>query len=209
VAEKGALWLEISTYGRTAHGSMPDLGRNAIMMMNAVLNELQALEIPYENHHLLGGFSRSFNTIQGGVKTNVVPDFCTLTIDMRTVPGQDNVAITRQVQGLLDHLTATYPDFKATLKVLNDRVPVTTAEDDPMVAKFNQAIQAVRGQPSKPSGVRYYTDAAAYVPVFEVPMIICGPGQAGLAHQPNEFVEVDRLVEGVKIYLLGTTRLLG
>jgi succinyl-diaminopimelate desuccinylase len=158
---------------------------------------------------MLGGFSRSFNTIQGGVKTNVVPDFCSLTIDMRTVPGQDNAAITRQIQGVLDKLASADPDFRASLMVLNDRVPVTTAADNPLVMKFNQAISAVRGTPSTPSGVRYYTDAAAYVPKFEVPMIICGPGQAGLAHQPNEFVEVDRLVEGVKIYLLATTGLLG
>lgn len=209
VAEKGALWLEISTYGRTAHGSMPDLGRNAILMMNAVINELQTLEIPFENHHLLGGFSRSVNTIQGGVKTNVVPDFCTMTIDMRTVPGQINAKITQKVQDMLDKLAASYPDFSAKLTVLNDRLPVTTAEDHPLVAKVNEAVTVVRGQPSTPAGVRYYTDAAAYVPVWDVPMIICGPGQAGMAHQPNEFVEVDRLVESVKIYLLATTRLLG
>jgi len=209
VAEKGALWLEISTYGQTAHGSMPDLGRNAILMMNAVINGLMALDIPFENHHLLGGFSRSINTIQGGVKTNVVPDFCTLSVDMRTVPGQVNSIITQQVQDLLDQLTAEYPGFSGKLSILNDRLPVTTAEDHPLVAKFNQAVKVVRGQPSPPSGVRYYTDAAAYVPAWEIPMIICGPGQAGMAHQPNEFCEVDRLVESVKIYLLATTRLLG
>jgi succinyl-diaminopimelate desuccinylase len=63
VAEKGAFWLQITTHGKTAHGSMPHLGQNAIMMMVALLSELDSLAVPYEEHPLLGGFTRSVNTI--------------------------------------------------------------------------------------------------------------------------------------------------
>ena len=55
-------------------------------------------------------------------------------------------------------------------------------------------IEAVVGRRPVPAGVRYYSDAVAYVPEFAAPMLISGPGPAGLAHQPNEYVEIDRLV---------------
>ncbi len=66
VAEKGALWLELTTHGRTAHGSMPHLGQNAIMMMTTLIHELQGLPLPCEKHPMLGGLTQSVNTISGG-----------------------------------------------------------------------------------------------------------------------------------------------
>lgn len=201
VAEKGALWLEIHTHGKTAHGSMPDLGRNAILMMVAFIQEFVNAPVAFDVHPLLGGFSSSVNTIAGGVKTNVVPDDCAITIDMRTVPGQDHAAIVRQIEAIFARLKERMPDFAASLSVVNDRPPVTTPVDDPAVARFNQALAKVKGKPGVPTGVRYYTDAAAYIHL-KAPMIICGPGEAGLAHQPNEYVEISRLVEAAKIYAL-------
>jgi len=64
------------------------------------------------------------------------------------------------------------------------------------------------GRRPVPQGVRYYSDAVAYVPAFNAPMLICGPGQAGLAHQPSEYVEIDRLVESARILTLAAMRLL-
>jgi succinyl-diaminopimelate desuccinylase len=208
VAEKGALWLEIATHGQTAHGSMPDLGRNAVMMMVAFLAEFDKLEIPFTLHPMLGGFSKSVNTITGGVKTNVVPDYCAVTVDMRTVPGQDHSKIVRQIEALFVQLQAQMPDFKASLTVVNDRPPVTTDVNDPAVGLFNAAIAEAVGQAAVPKGVRYYTDGASLVPVLNIPMIICGPGHAGQAHQPNEYVDIDLLVQAVKIYTLATLKFL-
>src|SRR4030042_4479857 len=63
VAEKGAFWLELTTRGKTAHGSMPDLGRNAVMMMVALIGELEKMAYPYQELPLLGGLSRTIDTI--------------------------------------------------------------------------------------------------------------------------------------------------
>ena len=208
VAEKGAFWLELTTQGKTAHGSMPEQGRNAIMMMVALLNELEKLTFPYKEHPLLGGFSKSINTISGGVKTNVVPDSCVVTVDMRTVPGQDHRAILKQVEDLIADLSRRMADFKASAKVANDRAPVETSPNDPIVQNFYDVVAEVAGERPVPKGVRYYTDAVAFVPVLKIPMIICGPGDAKLAHQPNEHVEISKLVQAAKIYTLAAAKLL-
>jgi succinyl-diaminopimelate desuccinylase len=208
VAEKGAFWLEITTQGKTAHGSMPEMGRNAVIMMMALIHELEKMTFPYKEHQLLGGFSQSINTIMGGVKTNVVPDQCVITVDMRTVPGQDHRSILKQVEELIAGLSRVIPDFKASVKVTNDRAPVETSPNEPAVQTFADIVAEVAGERPVPKGVRYYTDAVAFVPVLKAPMIICGPGDAKLAHQPNEHVEISKLVQAARIYTLAAAKLL-
>jgi succinyl-diaminopimelate desuccinylase len=187
---------------------MPEIGRNAITMMVALLNELEKLSFPYKEHPLLGGFSKSINTISGGVKTNVVPDNCVVTVDMRTVPGQDHQAILRQVGDLIAALRQRIPDFNASAGIINDRPPLETSPDQPVVQSFLDVVEEVTGERPVPKGVRYYTDAVAFVPVLKAPMIICGPGDAKLAHQPDEHVEVSKLIEAAKIYTGAAVKLL-
>jgi succinyl-diaminopimelate desuccinylase len=208
IAEKGALQIEITTHGKTAHGSMPELGRNAVMMMVALLAELDTLPIPCTPHPMLGGFSRSINTIAGGIKVNVIPDQCTAEVDMRTVPGQNHRDILARIEELIAGFRKKNPGFSAGIRILNDRPPIVTSPDDPMVHRFVEMIEQATAKRPTPQGVRYFTDAVAFVPVLKAPMIICGPGQAGLAHQPNEYVEIDKLTESARILTLAAFRLL-
>ena len=73
---------------------------------------------------------------------------------------------------------------------------------------FAGIVEEVLGERPTPKGVRYYTDATALAPAFKAPMIICGPGDPKLAHQPNENVMIERLVQAVKIYTLTAGRFL-
>jgi succinyl-diaminopimelate desuccinylase len=209
IAEKGALWLELITRGKTAHGSMPELGRNAVMMMIRLIDGFSRLEIPFKPHPLLDGFSRSVNTFVGGVKTNVVPDFCTATVDMRTVPGQDHRAVLEQVEELIRRLGKETPDFSAAVKILNDRAPVETPADHPAVGVFSEALREASGRPVVPKGTRYFTDGEVLAPALNVPLLICGPGSPALAHQPNEYVEIEKLREAVRVYNQAVLRFLG
>ncbi|HHY95796.1 MAG TPA: M20 family metallopeptidase [Firmicutes bacterium] len=201
IAEKGALWLEVCTFGKTAHGSMPELGNNAITMMLPVISAIEEMEIPFEVHPYLGGFTKSINTISGGVKVNVVPDLCAIQVDMRTVPGQQHQAIVARVEEILRTFQRQRPGFSAALKVVNDRPPVATSPDDPAVKLFSGAVARVTGKMPKLQGVAYYTDATALVPAFKCPMVICGPGAPGAAHQPDEWVEIGKLSEAGRIYV--------
>jgi len=208
VAEKGALWLELTTHGKTAHGATPELGRNAVMMMWKLIGELEKLEIPHEEHPMLGSFTRSINTIAGGMKTNVVPDNCVVTVDMRTVPGQDHLAILRRIEDLIEDLGRRIPDFKASAKITNDRIPVQTSPEESVVKGVVEIVAEVTGERPVPGGISYYTDGAAFVPALNIPMIICGPGDPKLAHQPNEHVEVSSLVLSARIFTLAAVKLL-
>jgi succinyl-diaminopimelate desuccinylase len=208
IAEKGALWLELSTQGKTAHGAMPELGENAVLMMVDLIAELRKLQIPFKEHAMLGGFSMSVNTIQGGMKTNVVPDGCVVTVDMRTVPGQSHEAIIVRIKEMIAALSRRNSMFKASVKITNDRPPVETSPKEVAVGMFAGIVEEVIGERPTPKGVQYYTDATALAPAFKAPMIICGPGDPKLAHQPNENIVIEKLFQAVKIYTLTAGRFL-
>ncbi|GIX45961.1 MAG: peptidase M20 [Candidatus Tectimicrobiota bacterium] len=207
-AEKGVLWLELRTHGRTAHGSMPHLGVNAILHMLTLLQALRALEVPYQRHPLLGDFTLNVATIHGGVKTNVVPDACAATVDLRTVIGQDHQQILDQVRQLIDRLCAEDATFQAEVRVLTERVPLDIPVDDPHVQAFIRVRDAVTGQPTVPRAATYATDGSVYVPAYRIPMVICGPGLPEKAHQPDEYVEIAKIVEAARIYTLAALELL-
>jgi succinyl-diaminopimelate desuccinylase len=208
IAEKGAFWLKITTYSKSAHGSMPERGQNAIMMMVALLRELDSLTVPYEEHPLLSDFTCSVDTISGGVATNVVSGQCEITIDQRTVLGQDHQAIVRRVEELVADLGERMPGVRASVDVINDRIPVATSPDEPVVRRFYDIVDTVTGKRPEPKGVNYYTDGVVFAPELEAPIIICGPGKARLAHQPDEYVETNKLVESARIFTLAAAQLL-
>jgi succinyl-diaminopimelate desuccinylase len=209
IAEKGVFWVQIQTFGKTAHGSMPDKGRNAILMMVEIINEFQKMDIPCQTHPILGGFTRSLNTISGGVKTNVVPDHCVATIDMRTVPGQDHSAILRRLENTIQELGQRLPDFRATVKAVNDHASVETSPSEPVVQKFSALVSEMTGRKMVFKGANYFSDAVGFLPFLKLPLILFGPGEPGQAHQPNEHVEVAKLVEAARIFAVTAARLLG
>ncbi|WP_066319183.1 M20 family metallopeptidase [Bacillus sp. FJAT-29814] len=195
-AHKGCLWLEITTYGKTAHGSMPDKGINAILPMNEIINRLQSYQFDYTPHPVLGKPTLNIGTIEGGVKTNVVPDQCKLTIDIRTVPGQSNEQILQDIEDLVKAVASNYE-----IKVLNSMASVGTDESDDFIKLAIETGKNHLNLELKPTGVNYYTDASVYCPHLQVPAFIFGPGIPTLAHQPNEYVEIDKFIESIQYFI--------
>lgn len=210
IAEKGMLWLEITTHGKAIHIAYIEQGRNAVVMMLDVLSHLDELDYPYEEHPLLGHFVWSINTVHGGSKINTIPDQCVATVDMRTVPGQDHTAIVAQVEELLTRLShdRSLPGFRATLQLLLDAPPLETPADDPALQRFCEVVTEVTGRRPVPQGVGAGTDAVVFVPRLKVPFVQCGPGNPNLVHHTDECVEISKLVEATKIYLLTAVRFL-
>lgn len=200
IAEKGALWIELTTYGKTAHGAFPDRGINAIVHMNALVSRLLDYDFQYRANPLLGHPTMNVATITGGVKTNVVPDKCTLTVDMRTVPGMEHPRLLADIDAIIDSLRTQLTDFRASIRVTNNRPAVETQADHPFVAMARQAAAEEFGKELEPRGVNFYTDAAVFVPATKLPAIFYGPGDADMAHQPDEYVSIDSLREATRFY---------
>lgn len=200
IAEKGAFWLEITTFGKTAHGSMPELGINAVMHMTAALQALTQLSLPYLPHPLFDKPTLNVGTIVGGHKTNVVPDRCTATIDLRTLPGMRHADILRDIRQRLDSLRQGLPEFAYDLRVIAERAPVASDPQAPIVETALAVLEAhSRRQPPKATP-GFATDASVFQPASGAPFMIFGPGIPQLAHQPNEYVEIDTYLESIELF---------
>ncbi|WCK55701.1 M20 family metallopeptidase [Aneurinibacillus sp. Ricciae_BoGa-3] len=207
-AHKGALWLTIDVFGKTAHGSMPEQGVNAIRVMNAFINKIEKLSLVYEPHPLLGGPSINIGTIEGGIKTNVVPDACTMTLDIRTVPGQVHQDILAQLHTILDALCKA-AGASYQIEIANDLPSITTPEDDAFTILAVETAQKHLDSQLTPKGVRYYTDGSIYAPHLEIPVLIYGPGEPLMAHQPDEWIEVEKYLESIRYFIALAVEYLG
>ncbi len=186
-AHRGILWLKIQTAGKTAHGSMPHLGINAIEKMNALLNRLKDFQIPHTPHDLLGGCSMSLNRIIGGSATNIVPESCAIELDIRTLPGQSHEEIINSLKAVCDELHAEDSEFNANISIIRAVGALEAEENDSFIQSVCQATGIIE---TKAAG---FTTDGPYFAKLNAPVIIFGPGDGSQCHKPNEHLELDQL----------------
>ncbi|MHC4489581.1 MAG: M20/M25/M40 family metallo-hydrolase, partial [Planctomycetota bacterium] len=147
-AHRGMLWLEVATKGKAAHGSTPHLGVNAISSMRSVLEELENYPRVFlsktragaEPHKLLGECSMSINTIAGGKALNVVPDKCSIGVDIRTLPAQNHQDIIANLKTIFTELKAENPQFDAEVSVIRQVESMETDRNCDFVKDFCSAV---------------------------------------------------------------------
>jgi len=191
-AHRGLLWLQITTKGKSAHSSMPQLGINAIDAMRTFLNELPKFKIPGVNNQL-GKASLSVNKIIGGTGSNIVPDLCSTQIDIRTIPGQDVRKIVADLNKMIEKLAKKNSNFNAELNIVRQAGSLQTNDKSPFVMGLKNILNI------ESKAVAFTTDAP-YLTRFNKPIVIFGPGSPGLCHKPNEHIIIKDMENGVKYY---------
>ena len=194
-AHKGSLWLRLETCGKAAHGSRPELGRNAILTMARIVQMLEteyALELSRRRHPLLGSATVSVGVISGGTQANIVPDKCMVLVDRRTLPGENEVNVCREILAMLrrNRFEASCVDEK--------QAPCLPLETDPELPLVAQLLAAV-GQRT-PAGVDYFCDAAILAQAG-IPSVAFGPGSIAQAHTRDEWISLTSL-ERAKVLLV-------
>jgi succinyl-diaminopimelate desuccinylase len=193
-AHRGILWLQIITKGKAAHGSTPQLGVNAITSMKAVLDELENYKIVFEPHKLLGGCSMSINTIVAGKAMNVVPDKCSIGIDIRTVPGQRHKSVIEDFQKIFAKLKQKDPQFDAEVCIVREVGALETDNECGFVKKFCSAV-GIGGT----KAVGFTTDGPHFASLG-APVVIFGPGKSEVCHKPDEYIEISDIKKAVDYY---------
>ncbi|MFB4315533.1 M20 family metallopeptidase [Actinomadura sp. 21ATH] len=174
LGHKGALWLRATARGVSAHGSRPDLGRNAIAALAEAALRVHARAWP-------GGATANVGTFHSGVQPNLVPDHAEMTIDFRTTPAYDSSQARTALTGLCG------PDV--TLETLMDLPGVATAPS--AVAETLELLAP--GTPPRPDAT-YFTDASVLKPKLGDPaVVIYGPGDPEQAHVTDETCSVPNI----------------
>jgi succinyl-diaminopimelate desuccinylase len=187
VAHKGVLWARARAEGKSAHGSAPHLGRNAIYPLAAAVAAIGSLRLDADPHPILGEPTLNVGTISGGSGINLVPDRAEAGIDIRTVPGMTASSVLSQLREAAGRDVSIEP--------ILDLAPVATDPSDPFV----QSVVDVAG--SSGGGLAYFTDAAALAPAYgSPPTVIWGPGEADQAHQTDEWASVSKIEAAAEGY---------
>jgi succinyl-diaminopimelate desuccinylase len=182
VEAKGVLVMRIDVHGRAAHSSTPWLGDNAVLKAIDVFRAIESLPFSRESSEMFDRPSINLGRIAGGDALNMVPDSCTMAVDVRYLPGQDPGEILSQVRKI--------PDIDVTRTFIWP--PVTVSRTDPYVKALRDAVS--RSTPDMEImsvGRDGASDAASFIEAG-IPAVEFGPAGAG-HHGPDEWVSLSSL----------------
>lgn len=181
VQAKGVLALRVLVHGRSAHGSTPWLGDNAIHKAVDVFRSIESLPFTRKSSELFDRASVNLGRILGGDALNKVPDVCVLDLDIRFVPGQEPDEIMEQV-GQLDSVEIVSHFI---------RPPAMVDPDNPYVTVLEDAIRPHAPYEVVSIGRDGASDAICFLEAG-VPAVEFGP-QGGDHHGPDEWVSISSL----------------
>jgi succinyl-diaminopimelate desuccinylase len=236
LGHRGVYWAEVETKGRIAHGSMPFLGDSAINHMSAFIHLLETQLQPALAQRRTSApveppgarvSTLNVNSIHGGqveqryandsrgwptmdTPAPVVAHSCRAVLDRRFIAEEQLEDVKREILEMLEELQRTRPGFDFNIREIMSFVPTATSKDSPVVDATARAIARVLGrEPSYISSPGTY-DQKHIVRTGKLKDVIAyGPGILDLAHQPDEYVGIDELVQSAQIMALASLRLMG
>ena len=190
---KGAIYLNATATGKTAHSSMPELGENAIYKAAAAILRIKDIDFNAERDQLLGNPTVNVGKISGGMNLNSVPDHAEFTVDIRTTTKVSHEMVLKKI--------AEAAGDQIAFEKLVDLEPVFTPEEDPFIQIVYEACSIEMQAPGFPKALPYLTDGAVLQKAYKgAPVVILGPGESGQAHQTDEYCDIARLEKSVNIY---------
>lgn len=188
----GSYNYRIKSHGVSAHSSTPQKGQNAIQHLRDFMVAIQAKLDPiianYENKQL-GRTIHSVTLIEGGVQLNSIPEYAEYQANARTIPEFDNDKLTALIEETVEELNGLDKGYQFEFELLADMPTVVSDPESELI----QVIHEVSHQDNiELIALPGTTDTAQFQrnnPNMDV--AIYGPGDVNIAHQLNEFIEVD------------------
>ncbi|RLG09368.1 MAG: hypothetical protein DRN68_01705 [Thaumarchaeota archaeon] len=200
IAHKGSIFLRVSFIGKAAHSCQPERGVNAVYAASEYALRIEKLSKRFRiEHKLLGKPSLAVTILRGGVKDNVIPDYCELIINRRTLPNEDLESIVRRLRDLAKKISEKRR-IKVDVKIDRYILASETNRDEEIVKAGLRAVSRVLGKRARPRGFQAVCDMTFLVHKANIPCIILGPGRLKEAHVIDEWVSIDQLINGSRIY---------
>lgn len=201
VAHKGFVWLEVEVYGKSAHGSRPHLGIDAITKMGKVLIQIDQLDQSLRanpTHNLLQSGSLHASTINGGEEISMYPAYCKLIIERRTLPGETPEFVQTEIQSILDKIASDDSNFKASVNITMSRSPFAVDTNESIVQLLQSQACSILQRDVPFIGTTFWMDAALFAE-HDIATVVLGPHGEG-AHAQVEWVDLASVQQCVDIY---------
>jgi acetylornithine deacetylase/succinyl-diaminopimelate desuccinylase family protein len=207
-ANRGAISLRVKVLGKSAHVGLQHQGENAFERMLRVVEHLQEFKREVETH-ATGfdvGVEQARNSILmlggehgGGTNFNVVPEVCWFTIDRRINPEEDLAAEKARLLGVLERCRRAGTPLE--WEIFQEGSSAACREDEPLGKALARNVETVTGAVPRfemcPGllEIRFY--AAQGIPAYAY-----GPGLLSVAHGPNEYVDLRKVIDCAAIYAM-------
>ncbi len=194
---KGVMETRIRLIGQSGHASNPALGRNAIEGMHAVIAALLdwRAELQARFHHPAFAVPHptlNLGSIRGGDNPNRICGICELQLDLRLLPGLEPAALAAELTSLVARV-AESRGFNWSVEPLFAAIP---PGETPAEAAIVRACESFTGQPAE--AVNFGTE----LPFFNqlgMETVVLGPGDIACAHQPDEFLPIERIASTIEL----------
>ncbi|HEX4541879.1 MAG TPA: ArgE/DapE family deacylase [Candidatus Acidoferrum sp.] len=213
-ANRGAISLRVEVFGKSAHVGLQHKGENAFERMHLVVERLQELrrEVEQRVTGLDVGEDQARNSILliggqsgGGTNFNVVPDRCWFTIDRRINPEEDLAAEKTRILDVLEGCKRN--GIPLAWGTLQEGSSASSRQDEPLGKAIAEAIKEKMGESARfelcPGLLETRFYAARGIPAYAY-----GPGLLSVAHGPNEYVDLRKVIECAGIYAEAARKLL-
>ena len=194
IAHRGFVWFEVDIIGQAAHGSRPELGIDAIVKAGKFLTKLgergEAL-LAGAKHPLLNTGSMHASLIKGGEELSSYPALCTISVERRTIPGENAQTCEQELREILESIAKDDPDFKFEIRTLFQRTTFAVDPKDRIVTTLANKFKEKTGRDATQRGEPFWTDCALLQDAG-IPSVLFGVDGAG-AHAAVEWTTIESL----------------
>jgi len=224
LGHRGVYWFEVLMHGRIAHGSMPFLGVSAIDRMARLIDKIERelkpklaerrTRMPVEPEGARSA-TINVNSIFGGQnpdspQTPCVADMCRAVFDRRFLIEEKLEDAREEFIELIEQLRADDAELQYELKDLMIVHPTMTEPDAQLVRTMSGVLRETLGREAPLIASPGTYDQKHFARIAGIEQCIAyGPGILKLAHQPDEYCEIEHLVLACKAMAVGAMRLLG
>jgi acetylornithine deacetylase/succinyl-diaminopimelate desuccinylase family protein len=191
VAEKGLLFLRITSYGKQAHGSRPERGVNAVWNMIDFLNLFRNYKMNFKKHPLLSDPTINLGAIKGGETFNMVPSKCEAYIDIRYLPSQSSQEIIEDVKKMINFVKKRNKKAKFKIEIFDKQSPMDI-QDNILINLIKRNSKKILGFEPKNHGMSGST-VTKFFAKKGIKAVGYGSGSE-CAHMANEYVEIKDLI---------------
>lgn len=217
-AHKGMDDFEIIFKGKSVHSSVPEKGINAIYAAADFVNKIEKNLIPRYNeikHPLVGSPTINVGLIQGSAQANkpflmgesetfsgIVPDVCHVYLDVRWTPNQTIEQVKRDIENIAQEVAHIRPKVDIKIKYIpRPRPAMEINPNNELVTVVQNNIKKVTGNLPSVKGETFWADSGLLYGLANIPTLMFGPGDIGVAHTDHEFIEIDSLAAATEVYV--------
>ncbi len=208
---RGRAEIEVVTHGKACHGSMPQMGENAIYKMAPIIGSIEWMQMKFRNDEFLGRGTAAVTAIECNTPSrNTIPDVCKIYIDRRTVPGDTPESIVREIEEIgrsksarvaLTMYEATSYTGVACRRQRFFPAWVTSATDT-VVQAAAKTFATLFGSDPIVGKWDFSTDGNYSKGKAGIPTVGFGPGEPVLAHVADEAIPIEHLWKAAAFYAL-------